>query len=172
MYCCCSVAQSYLIFCDPNSCPLNQWCHPAISSSVTLFFCLQNIFQYQRLFQWIGHSHKMTKILELQFQVFGTMPSLWSGSHKCMLYVITGKTIALTIWTFVSRVVSLLFNTLSMFAIAFLLRSNRLLISWLQSTSAVILEKRGGNLSLLPPFPFYLPWSNGDRWHDLRFFNI
>ena len=54
-------------------------------------------------------------------------------------YMTTGKTIALTRWTFVGRVMSLLFNILSMLAIAFLLRSKRLLILWLQSSSAVIL---------------------------------
>ena len=58
------------------------------------------------------------------------------------LYVTTGKTIALTIWTFVGRVLSLLFNTLSRFVIALLPRSNHLLISWLQSPSAVILEPK------------------------------
>ena len=52
----------------------------------------------------------------------------------------TGKTIALTIWTFVSEVMSLLFNTLSRFVIAFLLRSKCLLISWLESASATILD--------------------------------
>ena len=51
-----------------------------------------------------------------------------------------GKTIALTIWTFVGRVISLLFNMLSRFDIAFLPRSKRLLTSWLQSPSAVVLE--------------------------------
>ena len=56
------------------------------------------------------------------------------------LYMTTGKTIALTIWTFVSRVMSLLFNMLSRFVIAFLPRSKRLLLSWLQSPSTVILE--------------------------------
>ena len=55
-------------------------------------------------------------------------------------YVTTGKTIALTIWTFVGKVMSLLLNTLSRFVIAFLPRSKRLQISWLQTTSAVILE--------------------------------
>ena len=55
-------------------------------------------------------------------------------------YKTTGKTIALTRWTFVSKVMSLLFNMLSRSIIAFLLRSKRLLISWLQSPSAVILE--------------------------------
>ena len=57
-------------------------------------------------------------------------------------HVTTGKTIASTIWTFVSRVMSLLFNTLSRFVIAFLPRSNHLLISWLQSPSTVILEPK------------------------------
>ena len=52
----------------------------------------------------------------------------------------TGKTIALTKWTFLGKVTSLLFNTLSMLAITFLPRSKRLLVSWLQSPSAVILE--------------------------------
>ena len=58
------------------------------------------------------------------------------------LYMTTGKTIALTIWTFVSRVMSLFLKTLSRFAIAFLPRSSRLLISWLQSPSAGILEPK------------------------------
>ena len=52
----------------------------------------------------------------------------------------TGKTIALIRWTFVGKVMSLLFNTLSRFVLAFLPRGNRLLISWVQSPSAVILE--------------------------------
>ena len=52
----------------------------------------------------------------------------------------TGKTIALTRWTFVGKVMYLLLNMLSRLVITFLLRSKRLLISWLQSPSAVILE--------------------------------
>ena len=55
-------------------------------------------------------------------------------------YMTTGKTIALTRWDFVSKVMFLLFNTLSRFVIAFLSRSKHLLISWLQSLSTVILE--------------------------------
>ena len=57
-------------------------------------------------------------------------------------YMTIGKTIALTRWTFVGKVMSVLFNTLSRFVIAFLPRSKRLLISWLQSPSAVILEPK------------------------------
>ena len=55
-------------------------------------------------------------------------------------YVTTGKTKALTRWTFVDKVMSLLFNILSRLVITFLPRNKRLLISWLQSPSAVILE--------------------------------
>ena len=57
-------------------------------------------------------------------------------------YMITGKTIVLTRWTFVGKVMSLLINMLSMLVITFLLRSKRLLISWLQSPPAVILEPK------------------------------
>ena len=56
------------------------------------------------------------------------------------LYMTTGKILDLTIWTFVGKVMSLLFNMLSRFVIAFLSRSKHLLISWLQSPSAVILQ--------------------------------
>ena len=58
------------------------------------------------------------------------------------MYMNTGKTIALTLWTFVGKVMSLLFNTLSRFVIAFLPRSKHLLIPWLQSPSTVILEPK------------------------------
>ena len=58
------------------------------------------------------------------------------------LFMTTGKTIALAIWTFVGKVMSLVFNTLSRFVIAFLPWSKQLLISWLQSLSAMILEAK------------------------------
>ena len=57
-------------------------------------------------------------------------------------YMTTGKTITLTIWIFVGKVIFLLFNMLSRFVIAFLPRSKHLLISWPQSPSAVILDPR------------------------------
>ena len=66
------------------------------------------------------------------------------------LYMTTGKTIALTIETFVGKAMSLLFNMLSRFVITFLPKSKHLLISWLQSPSAVILEpKRINSLNLI-----------------------
>ena len=66
-------------------------------------------------------------------------------------YMTTGKTIALIRQTFVSKVMSLLFNMLSRLVIAFLLRSKRLLITWLQSPSAVILEPP----KIKSQFPFF-----------------
>ena len=89
------------------------------------------------------------------------------------LYMTTGKTIALTIWTFVSKVVSLLFNMLSWFVIAFLPRSKRLLISWLQSPSAVILEPKNIKSVTVSTFlPIYLPQSDGTGCHDLSVLNV
>ena len=85
----------------------------------------------------------------------------------------TGKTIALTIQTFVGKVMSLLFNTLSRFVIAFLPRGMRLLISWLQFPSSVILEpKKRKSVTASTLIPFYLPLSDGIRCHDLSFLNV
>ena len=77
--------------------------------------------------------HHSSKASILQRSAFFTVQL----SHP---YMVTGKTIALTRWTFVGKTMSLLFNMLSRFVIAFLPRSKRLSISWLQSPSAVILE--------------------------------
>ena len=85
---------------------------------------LRSLLQYQSL-----------KASILQCSAFFTVQLLQP-------YMTTRKTIALTIWTFVSRVMSVLFNTLSRFVIAFLPRSNHLLISCLQSLSAAILEPK------------------------------
>ena len=79
------------------------------------------------------------------------------------LYMTAGKTMALTIWTFVSKVISLLFNMLSSFAIAFVPRNKCLLISWLQSPSAVILEPKkikSVTVSIVSPSEFQVdPYS-------------
>ena len=88
------------------------------------------------------------------------------------LYMTTGKTIALTRWTFVGIVMSLLFNMLSRLIIVFLPRSKYLLISWLQSPSAVILEPIKIKSLSFHCFPIYLPWSDGTTWHDLSFLNV
>ena len=88
------------------------------------------------------------------------------------LYMTTGKTVALTIWTFVGKVMSLVFNRLSRFVIAFLPRSNSLLISWLQPPFAVILKPKKIKSAMGSVFfPNYLPWNDGTRYHDLGFMN-
>ena len=87
-------------------------------------------------------------------------------------HMITGKTIALTRWTFVGKVMSLLFNMLSRLVITFLSRSKHLLISWLQSPSAVILEPRKIVCQYFHCFPIYLPRSDGTECHDLSFLNV
>ena len=87
-------------------------------------------------------------------------------------YMTTGKTTALTRWTVVGKVMSLLFNMLSRLVIVFIPRSKHLLISWLHSPSAVILEPPKQSLPLFHCFSIYLPWSDATRCHDLRFLNV
>ena len=87
-------------------------------------------------------------------------------------YMTTGKTIALTRWTFVGKVISLLFNMLSRLDITFLPRSKRLLISWLQSPSAVNLDPQKIVWHCFHCFPIYFPWSDGTGCSDLRFLNV
>ena len=96
--------------------------------------------------------HHSSKASILQCSAFFTVQL----SHPHMT---TGKTIALTRWTFVDKVIFLLFNMRSSLVITFLPRSKRLLISWLQSPSAVILEPRKIKPASFHYFPIYLPWS-------------
>ena len=158
-----------------NSCPLSQWCHPTISSSV-LPFSLPSIFPQIRAFsnesalciRWaeywsfsfsISLSNNYSGLISFRIHCFDlfavqvTLKSLlqhhsskaWILRHSVQLshpYMTTGKTIALTRWTFVGKVMSLLFNMLSRLDITLLPRSKRLLISWLKSPSAVILEPK------------------------------
>ena len=84
-----------------------------------------------------GLSRVFSNTTVQKHQFFGAQFSLKSNSHP---YMITGKTITLTRWTFVSKVMSLLSNMLSRLVIAFLPRSKHLIVSWLQSPSAVIFK--------------------------------
>ena len=161
-----------------NSCPLNLWCHPTISSSVIPFsscrqaFPASGSFLMSQLFtsgdQSTGASASVSVLLmntqgwfplgltglkSLQSKglsrFFSNMTVLKASillvlsllyvqlSHP---YMTIGKTITLTRQTFVGKVMSLFFNVLSRLVITFLPRNKRLLISWLQSPSAVILE--------------------------------
>ena len=84
-------------------------------------------------------------------------------------YVATGKIIALTIQTFVSRVMSLLFNTLSRFVTPFLPRSKCLLMSWLTVTTCSDFRAQEEEIChYFHLFPLYLPGSNGARCHDFH----
>ena len=162
-----------------NSCPLSQWCHPTISSSVVPFLsCLQSFpasgsFLMSQLFisggqsirawasasvlpmnsqdwfpfGWTGWISLQSKALSRVFsnttvqkhQFFGAQLSLQSNSHSHTWLL---EKPVLTRWTFVGKAMSLLFNKLSRLAITFLPRNKRLLISWLQSPSAVISEPK------------------------------
>ena len=88
----------------------------------------------------------------------------------------TGKTIALTRQTLVGKVMSLLFNMLSRLVITFLPRSKCLLISWLQSPSAVILEppkiKSDTVFTVSPSISHEVMGPDGTRCHDLHFLNV
>ena len=96
-------------------------------------------------------------------QLFSAQSSLWEETLTSVHDY--GKTIALTIETFVGKVMPLLFNILSRFVIVFLPRSKNLLISWLQSPSAVILEPKKTKICRsLYFFSFYLISSNGSWW--------
>ena len=164
----------------PDSCPLSQWCHPAISSSVIPFSsCPQSLpasesFPMSQLFPWDGQDIGLSALatflpkntrdwsllvwtgwISLQskglsrvfsnttvqkHQFFGAQLSSQSNFHIHTWPL--EKTIALTRRTFVGKVMSLLFNMLSRSVITFLPRGKCLLISWLQSPSAVILDQK------------------------------
>ena len=150
---------NHLIFCHP------LFLLPSISPSIR-FFSNEPVVRIRWPKYWnfsfsVSPSNEYSGLISSQIDWFdllafqGTLKSLlqhhsWKASilqhsaffissHIC-LYMTTGKTLALTISTFVSKVMSLLFNTLCKFVTAFLPRSNRILILWLQSPSAVYCE--------------------------------
>ena len=119
---------------------------------------------------WIGFAIQGTLKSLLQHHNLKTSILLCSVFFMVQFshpYMTTGKTIALTIWTFVDKVMFLLFNILPRFVIAFLSRSKRLLISWLQSPSAVILKPKKRNSVLFPLFShlFVMKWWDWMPWY-------
>ena len=115
-----------------------------------------------------GLSRVFSNTTVQKHQLFCTQLSLWSNSQHP--YMTTGKIIALTKWTFVCKIMSLLLNMTSRLAIAFLPRNQHLLISWLQSPSAMILEPKKIVCCCIHCFPKYLPWSDGTGCQNLQFF--
>ena len=104
-----------------------------------------------------GLSRAFSRTTIRKHQFFCTQLSLWSNSHMT-----TEKNIGLTIWTFARKVMSLLFNMLSRFVIAFLPRSKHLFISRLQSPSAVILEPKKLKSVMASIFSLLFP----TKWFD------
>ena len=180
----------------PSSFSLHWWCHPAISSSDTLFsFCPQS-FPASGTFQVVC-SHQMTKILELQHQSFQwifridlltvqeTFRSLlqhhsWKASifwHSAFFtvqlsqpYMTSGKTIVLIYRPLSTEwLMSLLFNILSRFVVTFQSSSDSMAAVTVHSDFGVQEEELCDYFHL---FPFYLPCNNEVGCHDLRFFNI
>ena len=159
-----SVAQSCPTLCDPMNCSMPglpvhhqlpessqthvHWVGDAIQPSHPLSSpspSSHNLSQHQGLFNWVSSSHQVAKVLEFQLQHHSSKALILQCSVFFIVqlshpYMTTGETIALTRQTFLDNVMSLLFNML--LVITFLPRSKRLLISWLQSPSAVILEPR------------------------------
>ena len=112
-----------------------------------------------------GCSRVFSNTTVQKHQFFGTQLSLQSNSHIHTWPL--EKTIALTRSTFVGKVMSLLFTMPSRLVVTFLPRSKRLLISLLQSPSAVILEPPKNKVShCFHCFPIYLSWSDGTGCHD------
>ena len=146
-------------------------CGQSLGASASVSVLPMNI---QDLFPlgWTGWISLQSKRLSRVLQHHSSKASiLWCSaffiaqlSHP---YMTTGKTIALTRWSFVGKVIFLLFNMLSRLVIAFLPRSKRLLISWLQSPSAVILEPKKIKSVTVSLFPYLfamkcwhqMPWS-------------
>ena len=127
---------------------------------------------------WTGWISLLSKELLSLLQHHNSKASVLQCSALFMvqlshLYMTAGEIIAFSIKTFFSKVMSLLFNTLFMLALAFLPRSKQILVSWLQSPSAVILEPPQNKVwHCFHCFPIYFPWSDGTRCHDLRFLNV
>ena len=99
---------------------------------------------------------------------------LWLSAFFMVLlwhpYMTTWKTIALTLRIFVGKEVSVLYNMLSRFVVAFISRSKHVLISWLQSPSADFGAQENKVCHCFHFSPIYLPWSDGTWCHDLSFF--
>ena len=175
---------SHLILCHPLLHP------PPISPSIRVF-SNESTLRMRWLKYWsfsfsIIPSKEIRGLISFKMDwldllaVQGTLKSLlqhhsWKASillHSAFFtvqlshpYMTTGKTITLTRWTFVGKVISLLFNLISRLVITFLPRSKHLLISWLQSPSAVTLEPRKIKSATVSR-------SDGTRCHNLSFLNV
>ena len=164
---------SHLILCSP------LFLLPSIFPSIRVF-SNESVFPIRWPKYWsfsfsISPSNKKSGLISFRIDLLavqGTLKSLLQHHSskasilRCSVFFMvqlshpnmtTGKTIALTRWTFVGRVICLLFNMLSRLVMAFLPRSKHLLISWWKSPSAVILESKKIVYHCFHCFPIYLP---------------
>ena len=169
---------------SPSPPALNLSQHHGLSSESALCIRWQKFWSFSFSFS-ISPSNEYSGLISFRTDCFdllaapGTLKSLLQHhSSKASIlqlsaffmvqlshpYMTTGKTIVLTRWTFVSKVISLLFNMLSRLVLAFLPRSKCLLISWLQSPPAVILEPQNKVCHYIYCFPSIC--------HDLSFLNV
>ena len=142
-----------------STCPSKEY-SGLISSRIDWFALLA----FQRTLRSLLQHHSSKASILLCFAFFTVQFS--------QPYLTAGKTIALTVWTFVSSVMSLLLNTLSRFAISF--PAKKQLSSDFIAAVAIRSDFRAQEKKICHCFhllPFYLPWSNGDRCHDLSSFN-
>ena len=166
-------------FLTSRSFPMS-WSSPEVAKILELQFQHQS---FQWIFRLVSFRVDQFDLLAIQ----GALKSLPIHNSEAQIlrhsaffmvqllhrFMITGETMALTIQTFVGKVISLLFNPLSRFVIGFLPGNKCLLISWVQSPSAVILEPQKIKVChCFHCFPMYLPWSHGTRCHDLTFLNV
>ena len=183
---------NYLILCHP------LLLLPSIFLSITVF-SNESILRIRWPKYWsfsfsISPSNEHSGLISFRMDqldllaVQGTLKSVLQHHHSkpCILQhsaffivqlshpdVTTGKTIALARWTFVDKVMSLIFNMLFRLVTAFLPRSKLLLISWLQSPSAVIFRAPKNKFSqCFHYFSIHLPRSDGTRCHDFCFLNV
>ena len=161
-----------------------------------------NHSQNKILFQWIGSSHQVAKYLSFSISTSNEYSGLiffkieWFDLHAAQgilnsskasiiqgsvifmiqlshLNITPGKSTALTIWNFAGKVMSLVFNTLSRFVIAFLPRIKPLLLLWLKTLSTLIFGVPQNSLChCFHHFPIYLPWSDGTGCHDRHYLNV
>ena len=154
-----SIFPSIRVFSNESALPIRWPKHWSFSFSITPSSEHPGLIPFRM--DWLDLLSVQGALKSL-FQHHSSKASVLQHSAFCMLqlshlYVNTGKTTALTRWIFVDKVMSPLFNRPSRFMIAFLPRSKRLLISWLQSPSTVILEPKKIVSHCFHCFPIYLP---------------
>ena len=183
------IPSNHLILCCPLLFP------PSIFPSISLFQWVSSSHQVIKVLEFQLQHQSFQWIFRTDFLYEGLAGSSWSPKDSqesspttpkasvlqssafflvqlSHLYMTTGKNIALTRQTFVSRVMSLLLNMLSRLVITFLPRSKCLLISCAVTICSDFGSQKNKVSHCFHCFPIYFPWSDGTRCHDLCFLNV